>query len=219
MARIKEIFTSIQGEGRYVGCKQLFVRFCGCNLRCKYCDTDNSIEGALELTSDDLLKICAEHKDCHSVSLTGGEPLMQTKFIKEFISKSPLPVYLETNGILYGNLMEIIEGLSYIAADIKLPSATGGKPHWEEHNKFLNLAAKKDVFAKVIFDSNITDEEIKDTIILCKRHGIEIFLQPMMKNGKLSVSKEFMTQVFDKYVRVYNKVRLIPQVHKFLGIE
>ena len=38
-AKIKEIFASIQGEGPYVGVKQLFIRFCACNLNCDYCDT------------------------------------------------------------------------------------------------------------------------------------------------------------------------------------
>ena len=41
---IKEIFTSIQGEGLYVGEKQIFVRFCKCNLACRYCDTDFSLK-------------------------------------------------------------------------------------------------------------------------------------------------------------------------------
>ena len=37
--KINEIFSSIQGEGPVVGYKQLFIRFCGCNLNCNYCDT------------------------------------------------------------------------------------------------------------------------------------------------------------------------------------
>ena len=40
MTKIKEIFKSIQGEGPYIGYEQLFVRFCKCNLKCGYCDTD-----------------------------------------------------------------------------------------------------------------------------------------------------------------------------------
>ena len=39
-AKIAEIFDSIQGEGPYIGYRQLFIRFCGCNLLCDYCDTE-----------------------------------------------------------------------------------------------------------------------------------------------------------------------------------
>ncbi len=38
-AKISEIFKSIQGEGPYQGINQVFVRFFGCNLCCRFCDT------------------------------------------------------------------------------------------------------------------------------------------------------------------------------------
>jgi organic radical activating enzyme len=54
-AKIKEIFTSIQGEGPYIGVKQLFVRFCGCNLMCEYCDTNYDSKDSRIYTVDELL--------------------------------------------------------------------------------------------------------------------------------------------------------------------
>ena len=37
-AEISEIFSSLQGEGPYLGVKQVFVRFGRCNMHCTYCD-------------------------------------------------------------------------------------------------------------------------------------------------------------------------------------
>ena len=38
--KIQEIFYTIQGEGIYSGYPAVFVRLGGCNLACKFCDTE-----------------------------------------------------------------------------------------------------------------------------------------------------------------------------------
>lgn len=81
--KINEIFSSIQGEGPVVGYKQLFIRFCGCNLKCEYCDTE-FLQGE-EYTAQELYEKVSKEYDLrsfHSVSLTGGEPLLHAEFLK-----------------------------------------------------------------------------------------------------------------------------------------
>ena len=215
---IKELFTSIQGEGPNVGYKQLFVRLCGCNLNCAYCDTDHSQKESTKYNINDLVEIVNKHQDCHSIALTGGEPLLHTGFLREFLPLCTLPVYLETNATLAGEVKEIIDYIDYISADIKLPSATDGNDFWSEHDNFFKAVAHKELYAKIVFDEKITDEEIEKSCKLCAKYGIEIVLQPKTINNEICVSPDFINNVLDKFLAKYKKTRVIPQVHKFIGV-
>ena len=208
LIKIKEIFASIQGEGPFVGYKQLFIRFCGCNLICNYCDTDYRTVDSTEYRICELIEIVKENKDCHSVSLTGGEPLLNTGFLKEFLPQCPLPVYLETNATLAGELGEIIDYIDYIAADIKLPSCTGGADLFNVHDSFLAVASSKVLFAKIVFDENITDEEILKCSKLGAKYGIELVLQPKMNKSELCMDIKNIQVVFDRFLMKYKKIRL-----------
>ena len=217
-ARIREIFTSIQGEGPYIGVKQLFIRFCECNLACKYCDTEFESKNGRAYSVDELTDIVNSNSDCHSVSLTGGEPLLHTEFLKELLPKCKLPIYLETNATLADKLFEIIDYVDYISADIKLPSSAGVKPLWKEHDEFFRIASDKKLFAKIVFNENITEEEIVKSIELAKKYDVELTLQPEWKTEEVPFDIKFAEKIFDRYISEYKKVRLIPQVHKFLNI-
>lgn len=212
-ARIKEIFQSIQGEGPYIGYKQLFIRFCGCNLSCDYCDTEYDAQNSTGYSVEELVKIVNQSKNCHSVSLTGGEPLLHAGFLKEFLPLCPLPVYLETNATLAGELGEVIDYIDYVSADIKLPSSTGKESYWREHDEFFAKAVHKELFAKVVFDNNITEEEITNSCKLCAKYGIELILQPKTGGDKVVIEN-----ILEKFLEKYKKVRLIPQVHKYLEV-
>lgn len=217
--KLKELFASIQGEGPLVGYKQIFMRLCGCNLKCKYCDTDFDEKNAKEYTISELLEYVEKHSECHSVSLTGGEPLLHTSFIREFAQISPLPIYLETNATLYEQLNNVMDYIEYVSADIKLPSATGMPAQWDIHDKFFEIANKKKLYAKVVFDSKITDDEIENVCNLAKKHNIELVLQPMMIGKTPSIKSEFMQQILDRCLQIHKRTRLIPQVHKFIDVE
>ena len=81
--RIREIFPTIQGEGRYTGAPSVFVRLQGCDVGCPWCDTKESWDfGAHDILVvvrgrdlADLLR--AQHgakPGIHHIVITGGEP-------------------------------------------------------------------------------------------------------------------------------------------------
>lgn len=218
--KIEEIFTSIQGEGPYIGTKQIFIRLCGCNLNCNYCDTYTGTINAKDYTVEELCNVIAKETNIHSISLTGGEPLLHSEFLLDFCKKVNIPVYLETNATLCDKLRHVIKYMDIISADIKLKSASGVELY-EKHDEFIGICKSnnKDIFAKVVFDENITDFEIDKVVEIAKKHDILIILQPMMKNDKMSVDGEFIENIFDKFTQKYKNTRLIPQTHKFLNLK
>lgn len=218
--RVKEIFTSIQGEGPYVGYKQLFIRFCNCNLKCNYCDTEFSSENDyVEYSPEDLANEVNKYTDIHSLSLTGGEPLLSVEFLREFLPLTGKKIYLETNATLADKFLEIKPFIDIVSADIKLESSTGLKDTFKFHDQFFEACKGVKTFAKVVFNEKITESEINQSCSLGKKYGIELILQPEMTNNKMTVSSEFTAEILDRFLKEYGNVRLIPQVHKFLRIQ
>lgn len=219
-AKINEIFSSIQGEGPVVGYKQLFIRFCGCNLHCDYCDTEFQ-QGSYFSPQELYSKIVSEYdlSTFHSISLTGGEPLISVEFLKDFLPlvQGKTKIYLETNATLFDKLPIIKDYIDIISADIKLPTSTG-KNTFDLHRKFFEKVDGVQTFAKIVFDKNITNEEIETCANMGKDFGIELVLQPKMIGDKMSVNSDFCNSILDKFSSIYLNVRLIPQVHKFLNV-
>ncbi len=213
--KVNEIFSSIQGEGPVVGYKQLFIRFCGCNLKCSYCDTD--FANGISYSAEELYtKITTEYNlaSFHSISLTGGEPLLSVEFLQEFLPmiKGKTKIYLETNATLAQNLIKIRDYVDIISADIKL--ALDPKIHQE----FFEQCRGIQTFAKIVFDENISDKNIEECINLGHQFNLELILQPKMDGYNMTVSSEFCNEILDKFTSFYPNVRLSPQVHKFLDV-
>ncbi|MDD3374450.1 MAG: 7-carboxy-7-deazaguanine synthase QueE [Candidatus Omnitrophica bacterium] len=227
-SKISEIFRSIQGEGKYLGIPQVFIRFYGCNIKCCWCDTQTSLEqegksAFKEYLSQDLIRaVLKEAQGVHSVSLTGGEPLLQKDFLKEFLPllrQNGFSTYLETNGILFSSLEEVIDYIDIVSMDFKLPSSTGQKAFWKEHESFLNIATKKDVFVKCVISLDTTEDDVCFAAKLASKvnRDIVFILQPNtfeMEAGVVDQCQKFQRLCL-KYLR---DVRVIPQVHKIIGV-
>jgi 7-carboxy-7-deazaguanine synthase len=173
--RVSDIFSTLQGEGIYVGQRQIFVRLTGCPWRCRYCDTPHSLghDGhptlSLQQVLDKILELQTA-RDHGAVSVTGGEPLLQSEFLAALlpaIKDLGLKTYLETSAThphLFRSLAPLCD---VVAADIKLPSAIG-RPFWAEHEEFLRLAGDR-AFVKIVLTSETTDDEFETAVNLLLR--------------------------------------------------
>lgn len=229
---VNEIFSSIQGEGLYVGERQIFVRFAGCNLNCAYCDSPQALDlkNSRQMTTPEVTAAAEALEKPkglhHSVSLTGGEPLLQVEFlaglIPELKSSLGLPIYLESNGILAGHLEEIIELVDIIAMDIKLPSASGLAEYWKEHQCFLEVAFLKELFVKIVVTKETTAKEIDTAAALIAgiSEKIPLVLQPVTPAGTIKhrPSGEQLLAWQSVAKRKLKEVRVIPQVHRVLQL-
>lgn len=120
---VTETFLSIQGESTHAGRLCFFIRLAGCNLQCRYCDTQYSAsltDGKAEPL--DLLVVKAVSSDVDLVEITGGEPLTQpeTPQLCEKLLNAGMTVLVETNGSL--PVWELPDGVIRIL-DCKTPSS------------------------------------------------------------------------------------------------
>jgi len=221
-ARISEIFDSVQGEGLYLGEKQIFVRFFNCNLSCTYCDTKP--DRFMEYEPQELFEEIKLYRDkYHSVSFTGGEPLLYKDFLKEILeltSGHGHKHYLETNGTLFFELEDIIDRIDIVAMDLKFPSSSGMGNLWNMHRKFLKVAVQKEVFLKAIICQATLEEDLRQAIDLIRdvSPSSVLVLQPNSYENQL-VLNEKLSQF--KEIAIQGKVTtcVIPQIHKIMGLK
>lgn len=239
---LSEIFVSFQGEGAHVGRRHLFVRLAGCNLRCRYCDTPDSLERTPTYTVysnrgvetrpnpasiGDVVALVAgilrADPPIDAIALTGGEPLTQADFVADFLGagRFPVPVLLETNGVLPQRLQHVLPLVDIISMDIKPPSNTGERHFWEEHAAFLDLCRGKDVYVKLLVDETTIAEEVERAaaLVASAPQLVPAFMQPIVDQGGLpAISAQRLTHLYCVARQRLDSIRVLPQTHKLLGI-
>jgi len=200
--RVCEIFASIQGEGRNIGRPTVFVRTSGCNCRCFWCDTPYALEGGKEMTVDEIVSKVNEF-NLSSVCITGGEPMIQLESLKDLVKKLKnigYQISLETNGTVYDEW--VFKAVDCVSMDVKPPSS-GEKSNLE----ILKKLAPKDQVKIIIADDKDYDFA-KDVL---KKTSVEVILQPL---GGVNLKR-----IVDKVMDDRLDVRILPQLHKIIGIK
>jgi len=225
-ADITEIFESIQGEGFLLGIPQLFIRFAKCNLSCSYCDTKTPANpkfcktegGKIEnpLNIDFVNSLIGEHPKIHSICLTGGEPLLYPEFILALEKKAPL--YLETNMTLPENADKIKRIVDFVAGDFKVKEVLDNYDTIRERTvkcfKVLKDSEERLTFAKFVLPKRFDSEEILNNALSIEKRVAGFVLQPIFGVKNIDNLLKLQKKMID-----IGDVRIIPQMHKYLGVK
>ncbi|MCL2354847.1 MAG: pyruvate formate-lyase-activating protein [Oscillospiraceae bacterium] len=151
-----ETFGAVDGPGiRFV----IFLQ--GCSLKCKYCQNRDTWElnAGTEFTATELLEKIRKYKEYivnsgGGITVTGGEPLLQTEFLIELfklLKKENYHTAIDTSGIvsITEDIKELLSLTDLVLLDIKHMNDEKCKNLVGRSNK-LSLE-----FGKYLSDNNI----------------------------------------------------------------
>ncbi|HEV2567376.1 7-carboxy-7-deazaguanine synthase [Sphingomonas sp.] len=205
---VKEIFYTLQGEGRQAGRAAVFCRFAGCNLwsgreqdrasaACTFCDTDfvgTDGTGGGKFGDAAALATAVEQEwrggpDRRLAVLTGGEPLLQVNAkLIEALHARGFEIAVETNGTIAPP-----DGIDWLCVSPKGAAPLAVTAGNELKLVFPQPDAMPDRFERLAFD--------------------HFLLQPM-DGPDLAAN----TEAAIAYCMAHPKWQLSVQTHKMIGI-
>ena len=211
VARVSEIFRSLQGEGPSAGTPAHFVRLQGCSVGCHWCDTKYSwaADDGRELPLASVWEETRALGEAPLLVVTGGEPCEASEIgalLDEALARWPR-VEVETSGL--GAPPRSHERLHYNVSP-KLPSAT---PRWRE--TWAHIAAWRDepnaTFKLVVGD----DPDLADALRLISEHRLPAARVMLMPEGMTDEAlRARATTLADACVR--HGFRLSPRLHVWM---
>lgn len=213
MLPVSEIFASIDGEGLFSGCLASFIRLCGCNLRCRYCDTKyafNTREGRLtdlETIINHVKEIGYKH-----VTLTGGEPLLyeESKDLVLGLLKEGFILNIETNGSIEVDYFTNLKNVT-VTMDYKTP-ASGEESKMLVGN--ISKLREQDVLKFVLSEK---DFDRVESVLLDTRPKCQVYLSPIFGQCKNTALVDFLKRL-GKYSHLgdMTNYRVQVQLHKYI---
>ncbi len=232
--RLFEIFTSVEGEGILYGTKTLFVRLAGCPFTCFYCDTKESLplNSGTEYTIDEANKLIDSnlHDQTYKVNFTGGDPLIQHQAVAQLakhIQNKKIPTYLESSCFDIDRFNHVLPFIDIVKIEFKTKDSDFvDSEHYEKligHTmKCLesSVTSKKTTYVKIVVSSKTQLNEFKklvddifNTISKEDIHGFVI--QPTY--GISEPTLDLLLNLYDIVFPHYIDVKVVPQLHKFIG--
>lgn len=205
---VQEIFATFQGEGIFTGYPAVFIRLGGCNLACKFCDTE--FDSYYELTLEEIISQTLQLADQNEkriynlAVITGGEPLRQNIIpLCNELLENGFKVQIETNGTLFQDLPSSVD-------IVCSPKNVFGK----YCSVRADLLPKISAFKFLISANNKNYNDVSE--IGQSKYQTPVYLQPIdeYNEKKNQANRSLTIELAHKY-----GYRLSLQTHKFWGIE
>ena len=185
-----------------IGKRQIFIRFAGCNINCLYCDTidskslDNGKYMSFEELNDKIQSLMTD--DFHSLEITGGEPLLHSDYIHDFLQKYPYPAMLETNATVPDAMHQLKDLIDIVSMDIKLPEHFRSNEQWKkvysEELESIRIMEEDNIsyYLKIVVSDTTPLDVISDILTdlksLCSK-DVDLIVQPVSPMSKWSDKK------------------------------
>jgi organic radical activating enzyme len=234
-ARVSEIFTSIEGEGIFVGKKTLFIRFSGCHLKCRWCDTKYALQldSGTDYQIDEIKDLIIKELQpfTYKVNFTGGEPLLQTEAVIEladFVKKQTnVKTYMESSCFdseLFSKVLPYIDicKIEFKTDDSKVVEDEEYDNLILNEIKCLELAVEsnKATYIKIVVTNSTNLESFKNLVYNISKKIkpsdiLGFIIQPSFGIDQPTVNK--LLDTYDIVQPMFPEVRIIPQLHKEIG--
>ena len=232
--RLFEIFTSVEGEGILYGTKTLFVRLAGCPFTCFYCDTKESLplDSGTEYTIEEANQLIDSNlkNQTYKVNFTGGDPLIQHEavaLLAKHIQDKKIPTYLESSCFDIDRFNHVLPFFDIIKIEFKTKDSDFvDSKHYEKlivhAMKCLesSVQAKKITYIKIVVSSKTQLNEFKELTnqifdVISKDNIDGFIIQPTY--GVSEPSLDLLLNLYDIVYPNYIDVKVVPQLHKFIG--
>ena len=201
--QVHSIFFTFQGEGPYVGKAAVFIRLSGCNLACKFCDTEFDHYKVVSVNKI-IQQVKALRDKCNLVVITGGEPLRQNiSYLTEELCKEKMIIQIETNGT-------IIDNIPLNSQIICSPKNTCGKYNALSPKILPHIMALKFLISADIDGYKDIAEIGQDA------YKIPVYIQPM---DQYSEKKNKKNMILTMEIAKKHNAIISLQIHKILNIE
>lgn len=236
-ARVKlsEIFTSIEGEGVLFGTKTMFVRLAGCPLNCHWCDTPYALplDSGSDYSVDEVEGLISKnlHPNTYKVNFTGGEPLLQHEAVIElakFVRQKGIKTYLESACYDSARFAKVLPYIDLVKVEFKLKDSKvvddkhyGSLLRSELDCLKLAIDSGKTTYIKVVVTNSSSLKEFKELVHevfeVARPAAIAGFIiQPSYKIDEPTL--DLLFGFYDAVYPIYDQVRVVPQLHKIIGV-